>query len=181
MKHCVFCGSSDGKRPDYLRAATSLGQAIASRGHGLVYGGASIGLMGAVADAVIDGGQTAIGVLPEGLAKRELAHTGLTELHIVDTMHERKAMMAALSDSFIVLPGGLGTLEEMFEIWTWAQLGIHNKPFGLLNVGRYYDKLSAFLDHTVSEGFVGSAQRRNLLHSEDPDDLLDQLSQTLTP
>ncbi len=179
MNLCVFCGSSDGAQPEYLEAATQLGQTMAANGHGLVYGGASVGLMGAVADAVIAHGQTAIGVLPEGLAQRELAHAGLTELHIVDTMHERKAMMADLSDAFIVLPGGIGTLEEMFEVWTWGQLGIHNKPLGLLNVNHYYNGLTSFLDHVTSEGFMGSAQRRNLLHADNPDDLLEQLGKKL--
>ncbi len=179
MNLCVFCGSSDGALPEYRAAATALGKEMAARGHGMVYGGASVGLMGAVADAVIDHGQSAIGVLPEGLARRELAHTRLTELHIVDTMHDRKAMMADLSDAFIVLPGGIGTLEEMFEVWTWGQLGIHNKPLGLLNVNHYYNGLTQFLDHVTSEGFMGSAQRRNLLHSETPEDLLDQLGKTL--
>lgn len=154
---------------------------MASRSHGLVYGGASVGLMGAVADAVIAGGQKAVGVLPETLAKRELAHTKLTELHIVDTMHTRKAMMAELSDAFVILPGGIGTMEEMFEVWTWGQLGIHHKPFGLLNVNHYYDGLSMFLDHVATEGFMGTAQRRNLLHATSPDDLLDQLETPLKP
>lgn len=181
MNICVFCGSSEGAQPGYRRAASDLGKALASHGHGLVYGGASIGLMGAVADAVIAGGQKATGVLPEGLAKRELAHTGLTQLHIVDTMHERKAMMSELSDAFIVLPGGIGTLEEMFEIWTWGQLGIHNKPLGLLNVNHYFDGLTRFLDHVTSEGFMGTSQRRNLLYAEDPLDLLDQLGKRLIP
>lgn len=179
MNVCVFCGSSSGTEPDYADAATELGEALVRRDWGLVYGGASVGLMGAVADAVVKGGQKAIGVLPEGLAKRELAHQGLTELHVVDTMHTRKAMMADLSDAFVVLPGGIGTMEEMFEVWTWAQLGIHHKPFGLLNIHHYYSGLLEFLDHVTAEGFMGAAQRRNLFTATTPDDLLDQLSNTV--
>jgi len=175
MNVCVFCGSSDGTQPQYKTAATQFGTALAARGHGLVYGGASIGLMGAVADAVLAGGQKAVGVLPEGLAMRELEHKQLTELHIVDSMHTRKAMMADLSDAFVVLPGGIGTLEEMFEVWTWGQLGIHNKPLGLLNVDHYYDGLTQFLDHVTTEGFMGAAQRKNLLHSTTAEDLIRQL------
>ncbi len=179
MNVCVFCGSSDGAQPEYKQAATHLGATLAAKGHGLVYGGASVGLMGAVADAVLAGGQKAVGVLPEGLAKRELEHKQLTELHIVDSMHTRKAMMADLSDAFIVLPGGIGTLEEMFEVWTWAQLGIHNKPLGLLNVNHYYNGLTSFLDHVTTEGFMGSAQRRNLLHATTAEELIDELGKTL--
>src|SRR3546814_750650 len=154
MRLCVFCGSSDGARPAYRDAAHALGKALADAGIGLVYGGAAVGLMGAVADGALARGGEVMGVLPRSLADRELAHPGLTQLHVVGSMHERKAMMAKLSDGFIALPGGLGTFEELFEIWTWAQLGYHRKPVALLNVDGYYDGLLSFLDHPVREAFV---------------------------
>src|SRR5690606_23868839 len=135
------------------------GQALAGRGFGVVFGGGSVGMMGLVADAVLEAGAEAIGVIPHGLAAREVGHPGLTELHKVDTMHERKALMADLSDGFVALPGGLGTLEELMEVWTWAQLGIHRRPVGLLNVDGYYDGLLTFVDHAVAEGFVREGHR----------------------
>src|SRR6516164_2274986 len=144
---CVFCGSSVGDRPIYLQAALELGRAIAERRLGLVYGGGHIGLMGVLADAVLSGGGEVIGVIPQALVDRELAHTGVTELRVVETMHQRKALMADLSDGFLALPGGFGTGDELFEILTWAQLGLHAKPIGVLNVGGYFDPLLAWLDH----------------------------------
>lgn len=171
---CVFCGSSVGARPSYVEAARALGTAIARRGLGLVYGGASVGLMGAVADAAIQAGGEVIGVLPRSLQKREIAHLNLTELHVVDSMHTRKAMMAERADGFIALPGGLGTMEELFEVMTWRLLGIHGKPVGLLDVEGYYRPLTAFLDNTIREGFL--TQKQLALHVEtDPDALLDAL------
>lgn len=167
MKICVFCGSSAGARPAYKIAATALGHALADAGIGLVYGGASVGLMGAVADAALAHGGEVTGVMPRSLVDRELAHPGLSALHVVGSMHERKAMMAELSDAFVALPGGLGTFEELFEIWTWAQLGHHQKPVALLNVEGYYDGLLAFLDHSVREAFVRPVHRHNLIAETD--------------
>ncbi|MEL7538731.1 MAG: TIGR00730 family Rossman fold protein [Pseudomonadota bacterium] len=181
MNICVFSGSSGGRRDSYRNAATALGRALAARDIGLVYGGAQVGLMGAVADAVLADGGSAIGVIPESLAAVEIAHQRLTELKIVTTMHERKADMAARSTAFIALPGGIGTLEEMFEVWTWSQLGIHAKPVGLLNVDGYYDALLAFLDHTSSEGFVKPLHREMLLTDTDPGSLIDRLLATEVP
>ena len=175
MNLCVFCGSSAGARPDYAEASRDLGAAIARRGFGLVYGGSSVGLMGMVADGALAEGGTVIGVLPKSMQERELAHHGLSELHIVTSMHERKAMMADRSDGFIALPGGVGTLEEMFEIWTWGQLGYHRKPLGMLNVAGYYDTLLGFLDGTVREGFVQPAYRAMLIAETDPERLLDRI------
>ena len=151
---CVFCGSSVGANPKYLAEAKSLGQQMASGGWSLVYGGTSIGLMGATADAALFGGAEVIGVLPRALQDREIAHRGLTKMHMVESMHERKALMASLSDAFIALPGGYGTLDEFFEIVTWAQLNIHSKPCVLINTDGYYDFLLRFLDHAMTEEFV---------------------------
>ena len=173
---CVFCGSRAGRRAAYAAAAAALGAAIARRGLGLVYGGASVGLMGTVADAALAAGGEVIGVLPEGLARREIAHAGLAELHIVDSMHARKTMMADAADAFVALPGGLGTLEEVFEVWTWSQLGIHAKPVGFLDVEGYFAGLFDFLDRSVAEGFVSAPHRGLALREEEPDRLLDRLS-----
>lgn len=159
MRWCVFCGSSAGTKPAYRAAATELGTALAAAGIELVYGGGHVGLMGAVADAVLAAGGTAIGVIPRTLAEREVAHTGLTQLHVVETMHERKALMADLSDGFVALPGGFGTFEEFCEILTWVQLRIIDKPCYLLDVAGYYDPLIAMFDRAVSEGFVNAANR----------------------
>jgi hypothetical protein len=178
---CVFCGSSPGGDPAYLAAAQAIGRMIAERGMGLVYGGAKVGLMGAVADATLAAGGQVTGVLPAALEKKELAHFGLTRLEVVGSMHERKARMAELSDGFIALPGGAGTLEEIFEIWTWGQLGFHGKPAGFLNVAGYYDKLAGFLDHTVSEAFVKSVHRDMLMFRDDPAALLDALAAYTPP
>jgi len=160
---CVYCGSSPGGRPQYAAAAAELGQAIAARGLALVYGGASVGLMGVLADAALAAGGRVVGVIPQLLSTRELAHAGLTEQHVVTSMHERKSKMAELSDLFVALPGGIGTLDELFEMWTWSQLGLHAKPCALLNIDGYYDALIAFLDHARSEGFVRLTNRAALL------------------
>jgi uncharacterized protein (TIGR00730 family) len=173
---CVFCGSSPGHDPRYVTAAADVGERLAERGIQLVYGGGRRGLMGAVADAALAAGGRVVGVIPRGLVDRELAHPGLSELLIVDTLHERKARMAELADGFIALPGGLGTLEELAEVLSWAQLGLHAKPIGLLDVGGYFDPLLAYLDHAVAEGFVADRHRSLLLHDPDLDRLLDQFA-----
>jgi hypothetical protein len=173
---CVYCGSNTGARPDYRVAAERLGRLLAERRLGLVYGGGNIGLMGVVADAVLAAGGEAIGVIPRGFVEKEVAHDGLSDLRIVSSMHERKAMMADLADAFVALPGGLGTLEEMFETWTWGQLGLHAKPCGLLDVAGYYEPLLAFLDHAAAEGFIKPRHRALLLAERDPGALLDRLA-----
>lgn len=173
---CVFCGSSPGATPVYMEQARLLGQTLARRAITLVYGGASIGTMGAVADAALDAGGEVIGVIPRALQELEIAHTRLTHLHVVASMHERKALMAELSEGFIALPGGAGTLEEIFEVWTWAQLGMHRKPCGLLNVAHYYDALLTFLDHMVDQRFVRIENRAMLMVAADPDTLLNQFA-----
>lgn len=178
---CVFCGSSPGARPSYRDAAVRLGAAIAARGLGLVYGGAHVGLMGVVADAALAARGEVIGVLPRALEARELAHRGLSELHVVESMHERKARMAELSDCFIALPGGVGTLEETFEAWTWTQLGLHAKPCALLDVDGYYAPLQTFLEGAVTERFVRSEHRAMLLVDDDPERLLDALAAWRAP
>lgn len=178
---CVFCGSSSGLQPAYHSAAQSLGRALTDRRIGLVYGGAHVGLMGAVADAVLSGGGEVIGVIPRALVEREIAHRGLTELRVVDSMHERKALMADLANGFVALPGGAGTLEELFEVWTWAQLGLHRKPCGLLNVNGYFDALGEFLDHATSEGFLRAEHRAMLMMETDPAVLLDRLAHYTPP
>jgi uncharacterized protein (TIGR00730 family) len=173
---CVFCGSSPGKRPAYSEAARSLGRHLAARSVRLVFGGGRVGLMGVVADAVLEAGGAVTGVIPKALATRELAHDGLTDLRVVSTMHERKALMAELSDAFIALPGGLGTLEEFCEIVTWAQLGIHQKPCGLLDVEGYFAPLLLQLDHAVAESFVRPQHRALVLSDSDPARLLGALA-----
>ena len=173
---CVFCGSNAGRVDDYLEAAGKLGAALAARKIALVYGGASVGLMGAVANAAQAAGGEVIGVMPRALVDREIAHTGLKDLRVVGSMHERKAMMAELSVGFIALPGGLGTMEEFFEVLTWSQLGLHAKPCGLLNVSGYFDPLLAFLDSTVSERFVKSEHRALVITSTSPTELLERLA-----
>lgn len=173
---CVYCGSRPGRRPEYAAAAEQLAVALAERGIELVYGGASVGVMGRLAAAVLAAGGRATGIIPEKLVDREIAHPGLSDLLIVGSMHERKARMADLSDGFIALPGGLGTLEELFEMITWAQLGLHRKPLGVLNACGYFDGLTAFLDHAVSEGFVDQEHRAMLLVDADPGVLLEQFA-----
>jgi uncharacterized protein (TIGR00730 family) len=168
---CVFCGSARGLRAEYIAAARRVGAALARAGLGLVYGGGRVGLMGAVADAALAAGGRVVGVIPDPLAQKEIAHDGLTELHVVPGMHERKALMARRSAGFLMLPGGIGTLEEFFEILTWAALGLHNKPIGLLNVGGYFDPLLRLLEHGVAEGFIRDQHLALLLVSQDPEDL----------
>ena len=178
---CVYCGSSPGRLDLYADAARAVAEALVKRNLGLVYGGASVGIMGVVADHVLALGGRVVGVIPESLASREVAHHGLTELHITRSMHERKTMMAELSEGFIALPGGIGTLEEIFEIWTWAQLGLHHKPCGLLNIAGYFDPLHTFLDHTVTEGFVQPVVRSMLLVEDDAELLLDRFATYHSP
>jgi uncharacterized protein (TIGR00730 family) len=177
----VFAGSSAGLQPEYRAAATELGRVLAECGIELVYGGARVGLMGAVADAVLAGGGRVTGVIPRALVEKEVAHGELTDLRIVTSMHERKALMADLSDAFVALPGGWGTLDEMFEILTWAQLGLHRKPCGLLNVQRYFDQLLSFLDHTMEQGFVRREYSALLAVSERPAALLEALAAQTPP
>jgi uncharacterized protein (TIGR00730 family) len=178
---CVFTGSNSGARPAYAAAARELGTLLAARGLGLVYGGGRVGLMGTVADAVLGAGGEAIGVIPEALVAKEVAHAGLTTLHVVRSMHERKALMADLSDAFIAMPGGWGTLEELFEVITWAQLGLHRKPCGLLNTEGYFDGLLAFLDHAMSERFVRSENAALLTVAALPAQLLERLGRATLP
>lgn len=172
---CVFCGSSAGISPDFLEAARALGQTLAESGIELVYGGASVGLMGAVADAALAAGGRVVGVIPEALVSRELAHRGLSELHVTPSMHARKAMMADLSDGFVALPGGIGTFEELFEIWTWGQLGDHAKPIGLLDVAGFYRPLLAFLDGVVAAGFLRAEHRAMVQVADTPAALLERM------
>jgi hypothetical protein len=172
---CVFTGSRPGSKPDYLEGAEALGKVLASSGIGLVYGGASVGAMRAVADSVLAAGGEAIGVIPRALVDKEVAHHGLTKLHVVATMHERKAMMSDLADGFIALPGGFGTLDELFEIVTWSQLGMHGKPIGLLDVAGFWGPLTVFLDHVVKEGFVPEDQLALLLRESDPRVLIEKM------
>jgi uncharacterized protein (TIGR00730 family) len=173
---CVFCGSNSGADAEYARAASEMGQLLAAQHIGLVYGGGNVGLMGQIADAALAAGGEVIGVIPRHLEARELAHRGLTELRVVASMHERKATMADLSDAFIALPGGLGTLEEIFEVATWRQLGIHVKPVGFLNVAGYYDLLDAFLAASVDRGFVRAEHRRLMVTAREPAALLTALN-----
>ena len=171
---CVYCGSSTGRLEAYASSAKALAESLVNRNIQLVYGGASVGVMGMVADHVLMLGGQAIGVIPKALADKEVMHKNLTELHVTQSMHERKMLMAELSDGFIALPGGIGTLEELFEIWTWAQLGFHQKPCGLLNVEGYYDSLIQFLDHMLTEQFVKEHHRSMLIVEVHPEKLLDQ-------
>jgi hypothetical protein len=177
----VFCGAHHGARAEFAVAARALGATLVEAGITLVYGGGRVGLMGVLADAVLEQGGEVVGVIPHGLDTKELAHDGLTEMHVVDSMHERKARMADLADGFVALPGGLGTLEEFFEIVTWAQLGIHTKPCGLLNVAGYYDKLSALLDHAVEEAFVKPPHRELILIEPDARRLLGRMRRFQAP
>jgi uncharacterized protein (TIGR00730 family) len=178
---CVYCGSSPGSQPDYAEAAKNLARALVRRNIDLVYGGASVGTMGVLADTVLAEGGRVIGIIPQRLVDKEVAHTGLSELRVVKSMHERKILMAELSDGFIALPGGLGTLEEIFETLTWAQLGLHQKPCGLLNVGDYYRSLIAFLDHAVAERFIKDVHRAILLVEEQPERLLEHFERFRAP
>ena len=172
---CVYCGSRPGASSAFEEAARATGRLIGQMGWQLVYGGGRAGLMGAVADAALAHGARVVGVIPESLMQRELGHTGLSELHVVQTMHERKRLMAERSDAFLALPGGIGTLEELFEVWTWRQLGYHDKPVGLLNSGGYYDQLLAFVEHMEASAFVMPAQRALLAVAAAPEPLLRRL------
>lgn len=176
MRFCVYCGSRTGADPAYAVAARALGASIGARGDGLVYGGGNVGLMGVVADAVLAAGGPVTGVIPEALVAREVGHQALTEQHVVPDMHVRKRMMAERADAFIALPGGIGTLEELFEVWTWRQLGYHDKPVGLLNVAGYYDRLLDFMQHCTAQGFLDEAQRATVLVHTDPEALLARLA-----
>jgi uncharacterized protein (TIGR00730 family) len=173
---CVYCGSRFGNSPAFLEAAQALGREIAQRGWRMVYGGGNVGLMGATADAAMSAGAEVVGVIPERLLNREVGHRGLSELHVVQTMHERKKLMAELADVFIALPGGIGTFEELFEVWTWRHLGYHDQPIGLLNIEGFYDPLIAFMAHTQQAGFVDEEQQGMLAVGADPVALLDQLA-----
>ena len=176
---CVYCGSRHGRHSAYTAAARALGAAIGSRGWQLVYGGGKVGLMGEVADATLGAGGRVVGVIPESLQKLEVGHTGLTELHVVPTMHVRKQMMAERADLFIALPGGIGTLEELYEVWTWRQLGYHDQPIGLLNTAGYYDGLLSFMNTTVTEGFLSRSQLGDVQVGTEPEALLLSLAAQL--
>ena len=178
---CVFCGSHPGDDPAYERAARALGETLAEAGIELVYGGGHVGLMGAVANAALAAGGEVTGVMPKALVEREIAHNGLTNLHVVSSMHERKAMMSELSEGFIALPGGTGTLEEFFEVLTWAQLGEHGKPCGLLNVAGYYDPLLAVFDHMMDRGFLATHHRAMVLVESDPAAMLERFEEYRPP
>jgi uncharacterized protein (TIGR00730 family) len=178
---CVYCGSNPGLLPDYRESARLLGYEMAARGLGLVYGGASIGIMGAIADAVLEKSGRVTGVIPHSLATREVSHGGLDELIVVSSMHERKAKMAELSDGFIALPGGWGTMEELFEMLTWAQLGLHEKPCGLLNVASYYDTLYTFLENAIEQQFVKPEYRPMIMMDDSPTSLLDRFKDYRAP
>jgi uncharacterized protein (TIGR00730 family) len=178
---CVYCGSNFGGRQSYLEAAKSLGIALAKRDITLVYGGGNVGLMGAVADATLAAGGNVIGVIPQALVDKEIAHTGLSDLRVVGSMHERKFLMADLADAFIALPGGLGTLEEFCEVATWTQLGFHRKACGLLNIEGFYNGLLSFLNHATEEGFIRAEHRSIVLTGEDPAELIEKLSRFEVP
>lgn len=178
---CVYCGSSPGNQPIYAEGARSLARALVANNFGLVYGGSNLGLMGVVAEEVLAQGGNAIGIIPETLVSKELAHPALTELFVTRNMHERKAMMAEMSDGFIALPGGLGTFEELFEILTWGQLSFHNKPVGVLNVNGYYDGLLSFLDHASAEAFIRPQHRGMLMANSSASELLDSFKEYQAP
>lgn len=180
-KVCVYCGSSPGAQPEYARAARELGRVLAGEGLGVIYGGSNVGLMGQLADGALEGGGEVIGVIPRMFVNKGIDHWGLTEVRVVDSLHERKAIMAELGDAFIALPGGMGTLEEFFEVLTWAQLGLHHKPCGLLNTCGYYDKLTDFLNHTVAERFIRGEHRSMILVADTPTALLQELQEYRAP
>lgn len=181
VRICVFCGSSPGRDPAYITQTAAFGRLLAQRGIGLVYGGAQVGLMGALADAVLGAGGHVTGVIPQALVDREVAHRGLSELRIVASMHERKALMAELSSAFVALPGGIGTFEELFEVWTWSQLGLHQKPCALLDLQGFYAGMGAFLDHVVEQGFLKPVHRAGLIVERDPQALLEALTRYEAP
>ena len=177
----VYCGSNAGADPAYAEATRLLARTLVDAGVRIVYGGAALGLMGVLADTAIEAGGEVIGVMPQRLIDREIGHRGLKDLRVVSSMHERKALMAELADGFIALPGGIGTLEELIEVYTWSQLGIHRKPLGVLNVNGYYDSLAAFLDHAVRERFLPAQHREVLIFEPDPETLLDRMAGAETP
>ncbi|KHL24780.1 LOG family protein [Croceibacterium mercuriale] len=181
MRICVYLGSSPGADPVYAQAAHDFGTMLARRGIGLVYGGGTVGLMGVIADAACAAGGEVIGVIPEALRAREHDHQGISQLHVVKTMHERKAMMADLADGFVTLPGGIGTFEEMFEAWCWSQLGYHNKPVGLLDVNGFYTRLGAFIDDVVTQGFLQPRHRAMLIVERDPTTMIDRIAGFVPP
>jgi uncharacterized protein (TIGR00730 family) len=178
---CVYCGSSHGADPAFAEATRELARLLAARGVRVVFGGSAVGLMGTLADAALEAGGTVVGVIPQALMDREIGHRGLSELRVVGSMHERKALMAELSDGFVALPGGIGTLEELIEMYTWSQLGIHAKPLGVLNVAGYYDGLTAFLDHAVASGFMRAGNRGVLACEAEPEALLERLETAAAP
>jgi uncharacterized protein (TIGR00730 family) len=173
---CVYAGSNVGTRPEYAQAAADLARCMAERGIGLVYGGGQVGLMGVLADTILAAGGEAIGIIPQALWDREIGHRGLTELRVVGSMHERKALMAELADGFVAVPGGIGTLEELIEVFTWSQLGIHRKPFGVLDAAGFWSALDGLLDHMVAEGFLRAENRSGLVSTADPAELLDRFA-----
>ena len=177
---CVFTGSKAGKRAEYKYAAREVGRELVTRGYGLVYGGGKVGLMAVLADAVLERGGHVTGVIPDALVSQEVAHRGLSDLRVVQSMHERKALMAELSDGFIAMPGGIGTMEEFFEVLSWAQLGLHDKPCGLLNIGAYYDHLIRFMNHAVDQEFLKPKHRALLIVAEEPSQLLDRFEPIIT-
>ena len=176
---CIFTGSNPGIRAEYADAARGLACQLVDRGYGLIYGGGNVGLMGVIADAVLEHGGHVTGVIPDALVSQEVAHRGLSELRVVQSMHERKALMAELSDGFIAMPGGIGTMEEFFEVLSWAQLGLHDKPCGLLNIGGYYDHLIRFMDHAVAQEFIKPKHRALLIVAEEPGKMLDRFDSTI--
>ena len=178
---CVFCASTHGNRPEYGEVTRAFGRRLVARGHSLVYGGGNVGLMGVVADAVLEAGGEVTGVIPHALMAREIGHGGVTRLHVVDSMHERKAAMTAAADAFIAMPGGFGTMDELFEAITWGQLGIHRKPIGLYNVAGYFDPILAWIDLAVKEGFVRPQHRQLLVVSDDPSLLIERLARHQPP
>jgi uncharacterized protein (TIGR00730 family) len=178
---CVFCGSSPGANPEYQRAARAFGRLLAQQTRRLVYGGGKVGLMGVLADAALGDGGDVVGVIPQHLLDLEVGHTRLTQLHVVTSMHERKQQMSDLADAFVLLPGGIGSLEEFFEVWTWGQLGLHKKPYGILNVAGYFDPLLSFLDRSVDERFVSHEHRNLVMVSDDPASLITSLDNAQVP
>ena len=176
MKIAVYCGSSSGNGPKFIKAAEVLGKHLAEKGIDLVYGGGKVGLMGAIADSVLENGGKVYGIIPAYLQEKEIAHQGLTELKVVSDMHERKASMADMADAFVALPGGAGTLEEIFEAWTWAQLGHHKKPCAFYNVEGFYDQLKGMIDNMTKSGFLKSQYADMLIHTDDPEELLSSIS-----
>lgn len=175
MNIAVFCGSSCGVSPKYTNLAKEFGETLAKKGYGLVYGGGCVGLMGIIADTVLENGGKVIGVIPSSLSDKELAHTGVTKLHIVNSMHERKALMASYADAFVAMPGGAGTLEEIFEVWTWGQLGYHEKPVAFLEVNGFYENLFSFIKHVTNEGFINPIHQKMLIMEKDPKELLQKI------